>query len=82
MNALHTFTLCRLHGLPAVRHHIQKRVSWVKARVKARFADDVVGNLLHEAWRADGEPLERISHQAFAKRNRSRYLIVPHNRSR
>jgi hypothetical protein len=46
------------------------------------FAGDVVGNPLHEAWTADGEPLERMTPADSVKSCTSRHLIVPHSRGR
>ena len=36
----------------------------------------VLGNPLHEAWSADGEPLERMTPDALAKCGGARYLIA------
>jgi hypothetical protein len=36
----------------------------------------VLGNLLHEAWSADGEPLERMTPKALAKSGATRYFIT------
>lgn len=46
------------------------------------FAESVVGNPLHEAWTAGGEPLERITPSELAKSGAARHLVVPHSRSR
>lgn len=46
------------------------------------FAEDVVGNPLHEAWTADGEPLERVTPGELARSGTSRHLVVPHSRGR
>lgn len=46
------------------------------------FAADVVGNPSHEAWTADGEPLERMTPEQLAKSCASRHIVVPHNRGR
>ena len=40
----------------------------------------LLGNPLHEAWTADGEPLERLSPAEVAQACTSRYLIMPPNR--
>ena len=46
------------------------------------FRAQVLGNPLHEAWTADGEPLERMTPVDLAKQCTSRTLIVPHSRGR
>jgi hypothetical protein len=58
------------------------RGSRVRRALAGLFAAPIVGNPLHEAWTADGEPLERVSPDAMAKSRASRHLIVPHNRGR
>jgi hypothetical protein len=49
---------------------------------RSLFAEPVVGNPLHEAWTANGEPLDRMSPDELAKSCASHYLVVPHSRSR
>jgi hypothetical protein len=67
--------------MPAMSLSIQTTTARIGRAIKRRMADDVVGNPLHEAWSADGEPVERISPEENAKRGDSR-LVVPHSRSR
>lgn len=60
-----------------------KPANGFKRKLKGFFADhSVLGNPLHEAWSADGEPLERMNPNEVSKRNASRHIVVPHNRSR
>ncbi len=42
----------------------------------------IYGDPRYEAWTADGEPIERVSPAQAANDQQSRYLIVPHGRSR
>jgi hypothetical protein len=67
----------------APQHAVDARilVAW-RTFSRGLFAESVVGNPLHEAWTADGEPLERTSPDEMAKSCSARHLIVPHSRSR
>ena len=68
---------------PATRVSIQTRGSdlW-HSFTRKLFGEPVLGNPLHEAWSADGEPLDRMTPEQLAKSSASRYLVVPHNRGR
>jgi len=55
--------------------------AWRKV-IRKRFSEPVRGNPLHEAWTADGEPLERLTPSELAQSNPTWLFIVPHNRSR
>jgi hypothetical protein len=57
------------------------RAFWRRTSCKL-FGEPVYGNPLHEAWSADGEPLERLTPDQHAKSATSRRVIVPHSRSR
>ncbi len=46
------------------------------------FAEQVVGNPLHEAWTDGSEPRERMTPSELAKSSSTRYLVVPHSRGR
>lgn len=59
----------------------QWRAFWRRI-AHALVGEPVYGNPLHEAWSADGEPLERLTPQQLAGAARVREVIVPHNRSR
>lgn len=56
-------------------------VAW-RAFTRSLFAESIVGNPLHEAWTADGEPLERMSPGELAKSSATHHLIVPHSGGR
>ena len=67
----------------AQRMAVRVRMSHLwRAFIRRTFPVQVVGNPLHEAWSADGEPLERMRPEQLAKTNPTRYLIVPHSRGR
>ncbi len=51
-------------------------------RTRVLFRTQVLGNPLHEAWNADGEPLERMTPSELAKSSASRHIVVPHSRGR
>jgi hypothetical protein len=54
----------------------------IRARWAPRDADRIYGNPLHEAWHADGEPLDRQTPAQSARATSSRFIIVPHGRGR
>lgn len=58
---------------------ISSRVLRAIARL---FADPVVGNPLHEAWTADGEPIERLSPATCARSRQSRFAVTINGHSR
>jgi hypothetical protein len=67
----------------AAQSAIGSRAASVWRKLTRRlFAESVVGNPLHEAWTADGEPLERMSPDEMAKSRAMHHLVVPHSRSR
>jgi hypothetical protein len=51
-------------------------------RLQARRRNVIYGNPLHEAWDADGEPLDRETPAQHARHVSSRYLVTPHGLSR
>jgi hypothetical protein len=56
-------------------------VAW-RTFTRKLLSESVVGNPLHEAWTADGKPLERVSPAEQAKSCASRHVVVPHSRGR
>ena len=71
----------KLHRTLDVLTQFRARIL-VARRVALRklFGSPLPGNPLHEAWTADGEPLERLSPAEVAQACTSRYLIMPPNR--
>lgn len=86
MNTTNLIRAGELDVAPAPSISIKSRIA-VAGRAFARklcalSTDDVAGNPLHEAWTADGEPLERMTPSELARASTSRHLIVPHSRGR
>ncbi len=83
MNTSTVIRADKLNAAPAPAISIKTRASGAWRRfTRSMFAEPMVGNPLHEAWSADGEPLERMTPEQMAKSSASRYLVVPHNRGR
>ncbi|NJM40614.1 MAG: hypothetical protein HC853_07505 [Anaerolineae bacterium] len=60
--------------LRRIRIHdiVSAMLGWLRKLLPA----PVLGNPLHEAWSADGEPLERMTPSELAKSNAARYPIT------
>jgi hypothetical protein len=71
-----------LRGTPAQSPSITSLGSRLRQAVTRLFADSVVGNPLHEAWTADGEPLERVSPAELAASRRVHPLSAVNGHSR
>ncbi|BCX05499.1 MAG: hypothetical protein KatS3mg053_3437 [Candidatus Roseilinea sp.] len=86
MNTTNVIRAGELKTVPAPSISIKSRiaVAWraITRKLCALSADDVAGNPLHEAWTADGEPLDRMTPTELARSRTSRHLVVPHSRGR
>jgi hypothetical protein len=55
---------------------VQHTANAWQVRLRKLLPAQVLGNPLHEAWSADGEPLERMTPNELAKSNAARYPIT------
>jgi hypothetical protein len=83
MNTSNVIRTNQVNAAPAPSVSLMSRVANMRRRItRSLFADDVVGNPLHEAWTADGQPLERMTPEQLAKSCASRHIVVPHSQGR
>jgi hypothetical protein len=83
MNTSNVIRSVKLNSPTAPTASIKSRATsaW-RNLARSLFTEQMVGNPLHEAWTASGEPLERMCPDELAKSHVSRYLVVPHSRGR